>query len=149
MHELQELGERLVALPRSQFDRLDSLPAALRAAILEARRITRHEARRRQMQYIGRLMRGVDPLPLRSLLDAVQGRNNAAVAAQHEVEHLRTRVLEDEGTLREIAAAHPGADIARLRALRRSALRESAEHRPPRSFRELFRLLREMSDERR
>ena len=62
MQELQELGERLVALPDAELARLEALPETLRGAVAEARRITRHEARRRQMQYIGRLMRAIDQI---------------------------------------------------------------------------------------
>ncbi len=67
MHALQELGAELVLLDPSRLEKLD-LPEALADAIALARRLTRHEAKRRQMQYIGRLMRDVDPEPLREAL---------------------------------------------------------------------------------
>ncbi|OIP11472.1 MAG: hypothetical protein AUK49_00815 [Betaproteobacteria bacterium CG2_30_68_42] len=147
MQELQELGERLVALPDAELARLEALPETLRGAVAEARRITRHEARRRQMQYIGRLMRAIDPEPVRNLLDAVQGRSARARELQHELERCRARMLEDEAAIDAFAAARPGADAERLRVLRRNALREAAGNEPPRSSRQLFRLLREIVDD--
>src|SRR5215213_9857766 len=81
MIELQRLGMALVDLPESQ---LADMPVddALRRAVLEAKRIRSHEAKRRQMQYIGRLMRDVDPAPLRERLEAITG-HSARAAAQH------------------------------------------------------------------
>ena len=146
MHALQGMGEELVALPPDRLARIE-MPDALRGAVLEARRLTKHEARRRQMQYIGRLMRDADPAPIREALDAVKGVSARETARQHRLEGLRARVLEDETALAEIGAAHPGTDLARLRQLRRNALRERDEDRPPRAFRELFRILRELENE--
>lgn len=146
MHALQAMGEALVALAPARLARI-AMPDALRNAVHEAQGLTRHEARRRQMQYIGRLMREADPAPIRAALDAVNGVCAAETARQHRLERLRERLLEDEAVLSEVAAAHPGADLARLRQLRRNALRERAEGRPPRAFRELFRLLREIEHE--
>jgi ribosome-associated protein len=145
MHALQNMGEELVALPPARLERID-MPETLRGAIREAQRLTKHEARRRQMQYIGRLMRDVDPAPLREALDAVKGASAIETARQHRLENLRERLLEDEAVLTEIGAAHPGADLARLRQLRRNALKDRDEGRPPRAYRELFRLLREIDD---
>ena len=146
MHALQDMGEELVALPPERLARID-MPEGLRGAILEARRLTKHEARRRQMQYIGRLMRDADPAPIREALDAAKGASAIENARQHRLERLRERLLEDESVLTEIGESHPGADIARLRQLRRNALKDRDEGRPPRAFREMFRLLREIDDE--
>jgi ribosome-associated protein len=146
MHALQDMGAALVALAPARLDRIE-MPEALRGAILEAQRLTKHEARRRQLQYIGRLMRDVDPAPIRAALDALSGANAEETARQHRLERLRERLLEDESVLTEIGAACPGADLTRLRQLRRSALKDHAEGRPPRAFRELFRALREMENE--
>ena len=146
MHALQEMGAELVALPTERLARID-MPDDLREALREAQRLTKHEARRRQMQYIGRLMRDVDPAPLREALDAVKGASAIETARQHRLERLRERLLEDESVLTEIGTARPGADLTRLRQLRRGALHEREAGRPPRHFRELFRLLREIDDE--
>ena len=143
MQALQDMGAELVELSPERLARIE-MPDALRGAIREAQRLTRHEARRRQMQYIGRLMRDADPAPIREALDAVKGVSAIENARQHRLEKLRERLLEDEAVLTEIGAAHPGADITRLRQLRRNALKDRDEGRPPRAFRELFRLLREL-----
>lgn len=143
MHALQDMGAELVELSPERLGRIE-MPEALRSAIREAQRLTKHEARRRQMQYIGRLMRDADPAPIREALDAAKGASAIENARQHRLERLRERLLEDEAVLTEIGAAHPGADITRLRQLRRNALKDRDEGRPPRAFRELFRLLREL-----
>lgn len=147
MHALQEMGEELVALPPARLERIE-MPETLRGAIREAQRITKHEARRRQMQYIGRLMRDVDPAPFREALDAVKGASAIENARQHRLEQLRERLLDDEAVLTEIGVAYPGADLTRLRQLRRNALKDRDECRPPRAYRELFRQLRELDNER-
>lgn len=143
MHELQALGEQLVELSGERLARVP-LPEALRDAVLEAQRITKHEARRRQLQYVGRLMRDIDPEPVREALAALEGTSKIEIARQHRLERLRERLLEDERVLEEIAQRHLAADLHRLRTLRRNAIKESEAGRPPRSFRELFRVLREL-----
>ena len=143
MHALQDMGAALVELSPERLGRIE-MPEELRGAIREAQRLSRHEARRRQMQYIGRLMRDVDPAPIREALDAINGASAIETARQHRLERLRERLLEDETVLTEIGAAHPGADLTRLRQLRRGALHEREAGKPPKNFRELFRKLREI-----
>ena len=142
MHELQALGAALVTLPDGSLASI-SLPESLAHAIAEARRITSREGKRRQLQYIGRLMRDVDPEPIRAELDRIEGRSAAEAERQRRLEQLRARLLEDDGALTEFARDHPAADLQALRALIRNARREQLEGRPPRAFRELFRVLRE------
>jgi len=141
---LQELGAGLVDLPPAQLDAM-ALPAPLDAAVREAQRITSHEARRRQLQYIGKIMRGVDPEPVRAALAAVAGRSVAARARQRRLESWRERLIGDNAALTEFAGTHPGTDLQALRALIRNARKEIAEGKPPRAQRELFRLLREIN----
>ncbi|MDR3352722.1 MAG: DUF615 domain-containing protein [Zoogloeaceae bacterium] len=141
MHALQDLGGELVRLSREQLARMP-LDADLRAAVLEYQRIPKFEAQRRQLQYIGKLMRSLDPEPVRAALAAVRGESAAEITRLHRLERLRERLLEDVATLGEIAADYPGADLTRLRQLRRAALKEREEARPPKAFRELFQLLR-------
>lgn len=147
MLALQEMGEALVVLSPERLDRID-MPEALRGALREAQRLTRHEARRRQMQYIGRLMRDADPQPIRAALDAINGASAIETARQHRLERLRERLLEDEAVLTEIGSAHPGADITRLKQLRRGALHEREAGKTPKNYRALFRALRELDNER-
>jgi ribosome-associated protein len=141
MHELQALGERLVELNAEQLDEVD-LPPDLRAAVDDAKRFTKHEARRRQMQYIGRLMRDIDPEPIREKLKIWDGVSHAHTARQHRIERWRDRLLEDETALAELAREHPGIDTQHLRALIKSAREERAAGGAPKNYRELFRELR-------
>lgn len=144
MEELQTLGEELVALSSDRVRRID-IPDSLRDAVREAQRMTRQdEARRRQMQYIGRLMRDVDPAPIRAALAQVRGESAEDTARLHRLERMRTQLLADEKTLHEIANLYPRADLQHLRALRRAALKEQEQNRPPRSYRAIFQALREL-----
>lgn len=146
MQALQELGEQLGALGAEQLKRID-LPEELRDAVRDYQRFTKHEARRRQMQYIGRLMRDIDPAPIQAALDEINGVSAAATARLHALERLRTQLLEDESAaLAEIARDYPGADLQRLRQMRRNALREQEQGKPPKSFREIFRFLRDLTE---
>ena len=141
MHELQSLGAELVALAESQIADL-SIGERLRDAVLQAKRITSHEAKRRQLQYIGRLMRDVDPAPIRAQLDALVGHSAQEAARHRRLEALREKLLADDEALTAYVAGHAGADLQALRTLIRNARREQKEGRPPRAFRELFRLLK-------
>ncbi len=144
MTELQSLGAQLVALPDSQLADIP-LDEALREAVLEAKRITAHEGKRRQMQYIGRLMREVDAAPIRERLDAVSGQSAQAAALHRRLEAWRGRLLADDEALTGFAAEYPGADLQELRTLIRNARKEQKEAKPPRAFRELFRFIKSCS----
>jgi ribosome-associated protein len=143
MLELQSLGAALAALPDSQLAGLQ-MPEDLREALLEAKRIRSHEAKRRQMQYIGRLMREVDPEPIRAQLAALEGSSAQAAAAHRRLEAWRARLLEDDAALTDFAGEHPGADLQQIRALIRNAREEQKQSRPPRAYRELFRVLKSL-----
>jgi ribosome-associated protein len=141
MHELQALGAELARLPEAQLEAIE-LPEELREALLEAKRITSHEAKRRQMQYVGRLMRGLDPEPIRARLGEIEGSSARATARHRRLETWRERLLGDDAALTEFAAEHPGADLQALRTLIRNARKEAGEGKPPRAYRELFRVLK-------
>jgi ribosome-associated protein len=140
MHALQALGVELATLPASRLAALD-LPEPLREAFAELPRITRHEARRRHLQLIGKLMRSVDPEPLQRALDEAQGKSHAAVALMHRCERLRDALLADDAALTVLLNDHPALDAQPLRALIRAARREQAAGQPPRQARELYRSL--------
>ncbi|WP_142804927.1 ribosome biogenesis factor YjgA [Tepidiphilus sp. J10] len=124
MIALQDLGERLTVLSRERLSRLD-LPESLLAAILEAKRLEgKHEARRRQMQYVGRLMRVVDAAAIAARLESLEGDSPQAKARRAQLERLRERFLEDERVLGEILSWAPEADVQHLRVLRRKVLEE-------------------------
>jgi ribosome-associated protein len=143
MLELQELGVELVGLDDEQLAALD-LPDALRDAVVQARSITRFEPRRRQLQYIGKLMRRVDPAPIRAMLDERRARAGGQNAVLRRVEAWRERLLTDRDGLAELLAEQPDANVSRLRALIESARTERAEARPPHSYRALFQALRDL-----
>jgi ribosome-associated protein len=141
MLELQSLGAALVELPESQINGM-KLENRLLQAVLDAKRIKSHEAKRRQLQYIGRLMREVDAEPIRAQLAAVEGSSAQASAAHRRLEAWRERLLSDDEALTRFASEHPGADIQEIRALIRNARKEQKEGKPPRAYRELFRILK-------
>ena len=141
MHELQALGVALVDLAESQIAGLQ-IGEELRQAVLEAKRIKSHEGRRRQLQYIGRLMRDVDAGPIREQLDAIVGHSAQDAARHRRLEAVRDKLLADDAALTDYVAQHAGADLQALRTLIRNARREQKDGRPPRAYRELFRLLK-------
>ena len=141
MHELQTLGERLVGLNAEQLAAI-ALPEDLQDAIERARHITKHEARRRQLQYIGRLMRDVDPEPIREKLKVWDGVSIEETARLHRIERWREKLLEDDGGVDALVRVHPGVDTRLLGALVRKAREERSAGQPPRAYRELFRALR-------
>ena len=144
MEELQALGEELVALSVDRAKRIE-IPEDLRDAVREAQRMTRpDEARRRQMQYIGKLMRSVDVEPIREALAQVRGESAGETAKLHRLERLRSAFMADEKALQEIVALYPAVDMQHLRSLRRAALKEQEQNKPPRSYRAIFQLLKEL-----
>jgi ribosome-associated protein len=146
MHALQDLGAELVALDAKRLATLD-LPERLVDAIALARTITRHEARRRQMQYIGRLMRDVDPEPLRVAL-ATWARGSHAERAQFAlVERWRDRVLQEPGGVNAFAEAYPNALREDVEILAAAARDERARGAPPHKSRALFRTLKRIIEE--
>jgi ribosome-associated protein len=140
MTALQDLGESLLRLTPAALARID-LPEALREAIGEAARLGSHEARRRHLQYIGKLMRQVDPEPLRAAIENATGESRQAVALMHRCERLRDALLADDAALDGVLAELPGADVQQLRATIRAARREHKEGRPPKQVRLLYRWL--------
>ena len=141
VEELQRLGAALIALAPAQLDAL-VLPVQLLAAVREAQGITSHEARRRQVQFIGKVMRKLDPEPVRAAVAAIAGHSAAARARQRRLEQWRERLIGNDAALTEFAREHPWADLQAMRALIRNARKEIAEAKPPRAQRELFRLIR-------
>jgi len=146
VEELQRLGAALIELPPSQLDAL-ALPAILVTAVREAQRITSHGALRRQVQFIGKVMRKIDPEPLRAALAEIAGSSAVARARHLRLEQWRERLIADDAALTAFAGERPGADLQALRALIRNARKEIAEDKPPRAQRELFRVLRDFSDD--
>ena len=146
MHELRDLGVELTELGKDQLAQL-ALPDNLRDAIREAKNINKFGAQRRQMQYIGKLMREVDTAPILAKLDAWKGISQQHIGYMHQLERWRDRLLESDSALTELLAAYPqepsqGADAQRLRTLIRNAQKEMEAGTPPKNFREIFQVLR-------
>jgi len=143
-HEQQSLGEALAQLPESALA-ITPMPEALRDALGEFRRTRSHEGRRRQMQYIGKLMRQADPEPLREAVAAARlGRAQDALAL-HQAEAWRSRLVTDDEALTRWMADHPQSDLQRLRHLIRQARKHAElppEQRHGRAWRELFQFIK-------
>jgi len=140
MHDLQRLGQRLVDLPPGQLQRVE-LPERLRDQIDVARKVKTREATRRQMQYIGRLMRDIDVDAVRASLEAATGESDAAIGLMHRCERWRELLLDNDGALTRFLGEHRDADGQWLLAKIRAARRERDEQAPPRHQRELYRWL--------
>jgi ribosome-associated protein len=148
--ELQALGEALLALRSGLFDKLD-LGEKLKDAIDEARSITNFEGKRRQMQFIGKLMRGLDEATINAVRTALDEQNRGPAqetAALHDAERWRDRLIADDDALGGWIETHPGTDAQQLRALIRQA-RKDIKAGPPgeaprqaKAYREVFQLVR-------
>jgi len=141
MHALQDIGEELVELNNDRLRQLD-LPESLLDAVTEARRIHARGARKRQMQYIGKLMRDIDPAPIQAKLDEWKGLNKEQIAKFHMIERWRDRLIADDQAISELARDFAAADIQKIRTLIRNARKEQANNQPPKSSRALFAELR-------
>ncbi|CAG0953759.1 hypothetical protein MTYP_00340 [Methylophilaceae bacterium] len=145
MDALQDLGVKLTELPHDKLAKLD-LPERLLEAVKETKRITSNGALRRQRQYLGSLMREVETAPIIDQIKRWEGKHTEENAYFHQLERLRTRLLEDEHSLSAFLQDYPQADSQQLRTLIRNHHREMAANKPPKSSRELFRLLREITE---
>ena len=140
---LQALADELVRLSPAQ---LDSVPLGddLRAAVARARALSRG-AYRRQVRYLARLLRDTDAAPIRSAVDAHHGTSHADKARLKRLERWRERLMEEgDAAVAELLDEYPDADPQQLRQCLRNAHRERQAGRSPRSYRQLFRFLREL-----
>lgn len=137
MHDLQSVGAALTKLSAEQLARLE-LPDELREAVLEAKRFTKHEAIRRQLQYIGRIMRGMDVGPIAEQVEAMHAPSHRQTALFHRAEKWRNDIVADPGTIQQFVTEFPGMDAAKLRDLASKAGAEHAAGKPPKHYRELF-----------
>lgn len=141
---LQRLGEELITLPDTQLAQLP-LPDRLRDAVEFARRITSHGALKRQRQYIGKLMRDIDPAPIRARLDEFRNADRLGRARFQQTERWRDRLIaEGDAALTEFLARHPEADRQQLRQLMRAASDEARLGQPPKAARALFRYIQSL-----
>lgn len=142
MHDLRDLGKELTLLGNDKLRQLD-LPENLLEALIEYKQISKFGALKRQLQYIGKLMREVDTAPIVAKLEVWSGTSRQHTAWLHQVEQWRDRLLEDGEALTELLAQYPQADAQHIRTLIRNAQKEKELLKPPKSYRELFQVLRD------
>jgi len=148
--EVLTLGEKLVALTPAQLARLP-VPESLLPHIADTKRITSHIAHKRQLAFLAKQMRREDDETLAAIRDALDANSETArreVAATHRLERWRERLLDEgDDALAELLEEYPHADRQQLRQLVRNAREEKLRNKPPRAFREIFQLLRNLHQE--
>ena len=146
MTQRQKLAEVLAALSS---DALKTIPMdeAIKAAIAETNKIKSFEAIRRHKQYLGKLMRFLDDEELDTIqkrLDAIQGVSKAETAKLHHLESFRDRLIANDETFTNMIEKYPDMDIQNMRTLIRNARKEKEANKPPKAYREIFRVLKDM-----
>jgi len=146
-NELQKLGEQLVEAPRDRVKRVP-MPEDIRDVILETQTITNHEGRRRAMQFVGKKMRTLDEEEIAAIqraIDSWKGASKAETASLHALERRREKLLADDKALTVLLEENPELDVQHLRTLIRNARKEVAESKPPKAYREIFQILKDLS----
>ena len=145
-NELQKLGEQLVDAPRDRVKRVP-MPDDVRDVILETQTITNHEGRRRALQFVGKKMRTLDEeeiAVIQRTIDSWKGASKAETAALHALERRREKLLADDKALTALLEENPELDVQHLRTLIRNARKEVAESKPPKAYREIFQILKDL-----
>lgn len=143
---LQKMGETLVEAARDRVKRVP-MPEDVRDAILECQQITNHEGRRRQMQFVGKKMRTLDETEVAEIqkaIDSWKGASKSETAAMHALERRRDKLLADDKALTVLLEENPELDVQHLRTLIRNARKEQAENKPPKAYREIFQILKQV-----
>ncbi len=146
-NELQKLGEQLIEAPRDRVKRVP-MPDEVKDAILMAQTITNHEGRRRQLQYVGKMMRTLDEeevAVIQRTIESWKGASKAETASLHALERRRDKLLADDKALTQLLGEHPELDAQHLRTLIRNARKEQAENKPPKAYREIFQILKDLA----
>jgi len=144
---LQHLGLELVEQPRDRVKRVP-MPDDVRDAILECQNIKNHEGRRRQLQFVGKKMRSLteeEVAVIRRTIEGWKGASKADTAALHALERRREKLLADDNALTTLLGEHPELDAQHLRTLIRNARKEQAENKPPKAYREIFQILKDLA----
>lgn len=145
-HALRQLGETLVNLPARQLDKIP-LEDDLREAIDLCRRINSHSARKRQLGFIGKLLRNMDTDDIASALDRLQLQDREAVRQFHQLEQLRDQLIDQgDAALHLVTDRHPHVDRQHLRHLVRQAQKDHTAQKP-KGPRALFKFLRGLEEE--
>lgn len=143
---LQQLGADLVEAPRDRVKRVP-MPEDVLEAILTCQSITNHEGRRRAMQFVGKKMRTLDEEEVAVIQRAIEGWKGASkadTAAMHALERRRDKLLADDNALTTLLSENPELDVQHLRTLIRNARKEQAENKPPKAYREIFQILKQV-----
>ncbi len=146
MLDLQKLGAELIAEPRDRIKRVP-MPDDVRDAILECQLIKDHEGRRRQLQFVGKKMRSLDTDELaliQKAIDSWRGLSKSDTAAMHALERRREKLLSDDKALTALLEEHTELDAQHLRTLIRNARKEQGEQKPPKAYREIFQILKQL-----
>jgi ribosome-associated protein len=148
MHELQAVGEQLIALSPDFLKRIE-LPEILLSAVLEAKDIavSKHTARKRQRQYVGRLMREVDVVPIIEQLNALKAPSSKQTALLHLAEQWRERLLRDDAGHDAFISEFPRAESLKISDLIAAARDDTARDKPPKHFRELYHVIHALIQE--
>ena len=144
---LQDLGRELVEAPRDRVKRVP-MPEDVRDVILECQNIKNHEGRRRQMQFIGKKMRTLseeEVAIIKRTIEGWKGASKADTAALHALERRRDKLLADDKALTALLEEAPHLDVQHLRTLIRNARKEQAENKPPKAYREIFQILKDLN----
>jgi ribosome-associated protein len=147
---LQALGAELVEAPRDRIKRVP-MPEDVREAILTCQSITNHEGRRRAMQFVGKKMRTLDEeevAVIQRTIEGWKGASKADTAAMHALERRRDKLLTDDNALTTLLSENPELDVQQLRTLIRNARKEQAENKPPKAYREIFQILKQVDAKR-
>jgi ribosome-associated protein len=145
-NELQKLGEQLVDAPRDRVKRVE-MPEDVKEAILTCQSITNHEGRRRALQFVGKKMRTLDENEvevIKRTIEGWKGASKAETAALHALERRREKLLADDKALTQLLEENPELDVQHLRTLIRNARKEQAENKPPKAYREIFQILKDL-----
>jgi ribosome-associated protein len=146
-NDLQKLGEQLIDAPRDRVKRVE-MPDDVKEAILMCQTITNHEGRRRQLQFVGKKMRTLDEAEvaiIQRTIESWKGASKAETAALHALERRRDKLLADDKALTLLLEEHPHLDVQQLRTLIRNARKEQAENKPPKAYREIFQILKDLN----
>lgn len=139
--DLKQLGEKLVNLTKANLTKVP-LDDSLKDAIELAQRLQK-EACRRQLQYIGKLLRSIDAEPIREALEKIENKHNQQQAMLHKLEILRDElVAKGDVALTDLLNEHPSADRQQLRNLIRAAQKEKEQNKPSKAYREIYQILK-------
>ena len=139
--DLKQLGEKLVNLTKANLTKVP-LDDSLKDAIELAQRLQK-EARRRQLQYIGKLLRSIDAEPIREALEKIENKHNQQQAMLHKLEILRDELItKGDAALTDLLNEHPSADRQQLRNLIRAAQKEKEQNKPSKAYSEIYQILK-------